>query len=268
MDITHNSQVIYGRYFLLLLLLIIIPNVNMVALSIFDNPNTLKTTLATEATLEKKLRITLLEKKEEINILRPDVNIRSPTRSIKIFYDKWYYSKVTNIFDQFKKKVSQYPKTQHFGKSQTPPNKHLLSDFNGQMFDGAVHGLLVINRIYGLKIEDTSNCSAKLPNISQIGKYRSQPNQRLDVFDMVILASRAITLAWYGDSIRFLLLASEAMKKPFHDSIERNSISLIRIISFLSFVSQKGLTTQRNVEKIDFHSRHFLFITTRFDHKA
>ena len=144
-------------------------------------------------------------------------------------------------------------------------------DSNTQVFNGAVHGLLMLQQVYDIDVERFAN-GKMLPqhgghqDMTAISDNRKS-GEKLTYFDLILLSLHAILVAWYYNAIKYLDVAAKYLY--IEDSIEHKILipdNLQGIIPYLTFIAKSGLSLQKTDETFDLESRLLPFSTSRFDH--
>ena len=144
-------------------------------------------------------------------------------------------------------------------------------DSNTQVFNGAVHGLLMLQQVYDIDVERFAKgkiVPAKVghQDMTAISDNRKS-GEKLTYFDLILLSLHAILVAWYYNAIKYLDVAAKYLN--IENSIERKipvPDHLHSIIPYLTFIVKSGLSLQKTDETFDLESRLLPFSTSRFDH--
>ena len=247
--------------------------IETIRLYVFDSPSALQNVLQDDVSLANRLRSIYSKKYKYWTFLTHTFNssVKNNYTTIRYLQKRLQKRKCQNCnepngnrydFDlgYNKRKNESYFRMNMFSK-----------DSPAQVFNGAVHGLIMLQQVYDIDVEHFAN--GKIvpeqgghPNMTAISDNRKS-GEKLTYFDLILLSLHAILVAWYYNAIKYLDVAAKYLY--IEDSIEhkiRIPDQLQGIIPYLMFIAKSGLSLQQTDETFDLESRLLPFSTSRFDH--
>ena len=261
--VTRHGEKLVG-----IILFSVLFDVETIRLYVFDSPAALQNILFDEMSPVGDLTDIYLRKYKELDCLTQNLNHMAKEMHSRILhrYCRLHNKNLINCLKLFENihKLNVRNKTKQ--KSSPIRTNFFIKDSSDDVFNGAVHGLLLLQHVYDIDFSNLLTEDEYVKNASIIShKISSRFGRTLIYQDLLLLSIHAVTVAWYGNAIRILNIAAKHFQS--HSSLKgKMPLSHHFIVPYLTFVAKGGILMQQNDPTFDIGSRLLPFSTSRFDH--
>ena len=248
-----------------IILFSVLVGVETIRLYVFDSPAALQNIFYDEMSLLSDLADIYLRKYKELDCLTQILNhVEKEMRShLPCQYSRLHIKKLLEGHKLYENNHTLYVRNKTGEKSSSIKTNFFLKDSSGDVFNGAVHGLLLLQQVYDIDFANFVTQDEYVRNVSH--KISLTLEKKLIYQDLLLLSIRAITVSWYGNAIQILNIAAKHFQS--HSSLKGNLPPFHHfIVPYLTFVAESGILMQQNDPAFDIGSRLLPFSTSRFDH--
>ena len=249
-----------------ILIFSVLLSVQTIRLYVFDSPAALQNIFYHEMSLLDDLTDIYLKKHKALKCRTQNINHMKKRTRVQISYphnrlqrkrsQKWYV-----LYENYYK---QDECRKNHQKSSSLRTNFFSKDSDADVFNGAVDGLLMLQRVYDIDFSNHVTLSKDLKNASAIS-HKILSGRGLAYLDLILLSIRAITVVWYDNAIQILNIAAKYFQS---DSPLKGNLPIFHYFSvpYLTSIAKSGILMQQNDPNFAISSRLLPFSTSRFDH--
>ena len=244
---------------LIFVLLTALAEIITAKLLLFNRPCALKEIFVTDVSLFNYLSLSQYQNILLSDLIKSSKNKHSTWGCIKTALKQKSTNNLYRFLDNNSNRLS--PNFKHrLDKIEGMLNHHTVYN-TSRIFDGALIGVILLQYVYGLDVDNLVYEKLKGSNRKLFSTEKHQYLARLRISDTIILAARSIMVEWYDGAMSFLRLAKDMIEIENEWNLE--SLKLENTISGLISTANLRNLQQDADDYFERDTRLLPFITKR-----